>query len=178
MRRFCLPALLLTLVLLFPSCGRDVPLPAASAVLASMLAAMEDTAQPLPDGITRLTAADPSSPAYLTETFLAALYGPSARGLLEAEENQSPAVSDVALFLSMTAYPCELAVFLCADSDTARAVARMCRSRVDTVARGYGETPWAQEAANGRVTVCGNYVLLALCEDPEATLDSAIRSLP
>ena len=178
MRRLCLPILLLTLVLLLPACGRDTPPPSASVVLTSMLTAMEDTAQPTPDGITRLTAADPSSPTYLTETFLAALYGPAARGLLEAEENQPPAVSDVALFLSMTAYPCELAVFLCADSDTARAVAGLCQSRVDTIARGYRETPWAQEAANGRVTVCGNYVLLALCEDPETVLNRAIRTLP
>ncbi|MBQ4111179.1 MAG: hypothetical protein IJD38_00115 [Clostridia bacterium] len=186
MRRFLpsVAATALAVVLLFlailplSSCGREAPPPAASEVLAVMLEAMEDTAQLTPDGVIRLTAAPSDSPDCLTGTFLAALYGPSAHGLLGEGGEQTPAVMDVALFLSMTAYPCELAVFLCADGDTARAVAMLCQSRLDTVARGHKESPWAALAAGGRVAIRGNYVLLALCEDPEPPLTRAIGLLP
>ena len=40
-------------VLIFPSCGRrETPPPSAMEVLTAMQAAMTDTAQPLPDGLT------------------------------------------------------------------------------------------------------------------------------
>ena len=176
--RFLVPVLILSLLL--SACGTSDPPPTSSAVLAVMLSAMEDTAQPLPDGIIRISSAPADSPECLTETLLTALYGPAAHGLMGGGggEGQHPPVMDVALFLSMTSYPCELAVFLCADSDTAQSVAVLCRGRLDTVARGYKDTPWADAAAVGRVAIRGSYVLLALCEDPEATLNSATRALP
>ena len=168
-------ALIFTVILslLLTSCGTGAPPPAASDILTAMLAAMEDTAQTLPDGVIRLTAAPVGSPDRLTETFFSALYGEAARGLLGDGTVQSPPVQDAALFLSVSPYPCELGVFRCADEDTARAVATLCRGRLDTLSRGYEDSEWAEVAAGGRVTVSGRYVLLAICEDPAPVLDKA-----
>jgi hypothetical protein len=138
-----------------------------------MLTAMEDTAQPLPDGVIRLSSAAADSPNALTATFLSALYGEAARGLLGDGATQSPPVQDAALYLSVSPYPCELGVFRCVDEDTARAVAALCRGRLDTLSMGYADSEWAESAAGGRVTVAGRYVLLALCEDPAPVLDKA-----
>ena len=113
--RLCLLYVLLAALLLGASCGRPLPPPPAAAVLSVMLSAMGETAQTLPDGILRLTAASPDSPDRLTEVFLSALYGEAVRGMLGEDTAQSPPVTDAALFLSLSPYPCELGVFRCAD---------------------------------------------------------------
>ena len=61
-------ALLLSAVLLLSACGTSAPPPAASEVLTAMLTAVTDTAQPLPDGVIRLSSAPADSPDCLTET--------------------------------------------------------------------------------------------------------------
>ena len=176
MRPRCLLALLLSAALLFlPACGKSDPPPAASEVLTAMLTAMEDTAQPLPDGITRLTAAPTESPHRLTETFLSALYGEAARGLLDGDSTDSPPVQDAALYLSVSPYPFELGVIRCADGDTARTVAALCRGRLDTLARGFTASEWEEMASSGRVAAEGNWVFLVLCEDPSPILEAARR---
>ncbi len=177
MRRLPLLLLLLTAVLLLSACGKESPPPPAAEVLSVMLAAMEETTQPLPDGVTRLTAADPATPECLTETFFAALYGEAAKGLLGGDATASPPITDAALFLSLAPYPCELAVFRCADGSAARTVAGLCRGRLDTLARGYAGSEWASVTAGGQVAVEGNYVLLILCEDPKPLAEAARRAL-
>ena len=168
-------ALVIAVVLLLSSCGGDAPPPSASEVLAVMLEAAETSTQPLPDGVIRLTSAPPSSPNHLTEAFLSALYGEMARGLLSAEENQSPLVQDAALCLSVSPYPWELGVFRCADGDTAREVAVLCRGRLDTLRRGFVGGKYEAAASGGRVVVEGNWVLMVLCEDPAPLLEAARR---
>ena len=169
--------LLLILSLLLSACGTSGPPPAASEVLTAMLTAMEDTAQPLPDGIIRLTAAPVDSPHRLTETFLSALYGEAARGLLDGDSTDSPPVQDAALYLSVAPYPCELGVFRCADGDTARTVAALCRGRLDTLARGFAGSEWGEVVSSGRVAAEGNWVFLVLCEDPAPILEAARRAV-
>lgn len=175
MRRSRLLALLLTALLLLPACGRDTPPPPAAEVLSAMLLAMEDTVQPLPDGVTRLTAAPADSPERLTETFFSALYGEAARGLLGEGSTESPPITDAALFLALSPYPCELAVFRLSDESAAATVAGLCRGRLDTLARGYAGSEWEALAAGGAVALEGSYVLLALCEDPKPVLEAARR---
>ena len=189
----------LILSLLLAACGTSDPPPAASEVLTAMLAAVTDTAQPLPDGVIRLSSAPVDSPDYLTETFLsalygeaargllgedsthsrpvqdAALYGEAARGLLGEDSAHSRPVQDAALYLSVSPYPFELGVFRCADGDTAGEVAALCRGRLDTLARGFAESEWREAAAGGRVAVEGNWVLLVLCEDPVPVTEAARR---
>ena len=139
-RLYCL---VLILILLLPACGTGEPPPDASEVLTAMLGALESTAQPLPDGVIRLTAASKDSPDCLTATFFSALYGEAARELLESEGDRGALVASAALYLSMAPYPCELGVFYCADETTARSVAALCRGRLDTLARGFvGSGVW------------------------------------
>ena len=174
--RFLVPVLILSLLL--AACGTSDPPPAASEVLTAMLAAVTDTAQPLPDGVIRLSSAPADSPDALTETFLSALYGEAARGLLGEDSTHSRPVQDAALYLSVSPYPCELGVFRCVDEDTARAVAALCRGRLDTLARGFRGSAYEATASGGRVTVEGNWVLLVLCEDPIPVSEAARRLLP
>jgi hypothetical protein len=168
-------ALILVLASLLTACGKSPP-PSAVEVLAAMISEMERTAQPLPDGVTYHRAAPPDSPAYLTDSLLSALYGEAARGLLE-EEDGFAAIGDGAVYLSLSAYPCELAVFRCADPATAATVLRLCRERMDTVARGYVGGEWEALAGRGQAEIAGGYVLLAIAEDPAAVLAAARRFL-
>ena len=164
-------------VLLLSSCGGATPPPSASAVLTAMLTAAETTAQPLPDGVIRLTAAPSDSPSRLTETFFSALYGEAARGLLSEGETQGPLVQDAALYLSVAPYPCELGVFRCADGRGAAELADLCRGRLDTLSRGFAGGEYEEAATRGRVAVVGNWVFLVLCEDPSPLLEAARRAV-
>ena len=179
MRRLCLSVLLLS-VLFLTACGTETPPPPAAEVLTAMLTAMEDTAQTLPDGVLRLTAAPSDSPEGLSDTFFSALYGEAARGLLTAEDEEGGyrAVNDAALFLSVSPYPCELAVFRCSDTRAAATVAGICRGRLDTLTRGFAGSEWENTAAGGQITVEGCFVLMAVTEDPAAVLEAARRCLP
>ena len=168
--------MLLFLLLLFSGCSpRHAPPPSAVSVLEAMQTAMVDTAQTLPDGIIRHRAVPMEDPAYLTDTFLSALYGEAARGLLDGDEHEGGAVGDAALFLSVMPYPCELAVFRCSDVRTASAVATICRGRLDTVAGGYDDSEWAAVAGNGAVTAEGCFVFLVIAEDPRRVIERAVR---
>ena len=168
---------LVSAALLFSSCGERTPPPPAADLLSVMLSAAEETVQQLPDGVTRLTAADPASPDRLTETFFSALYGEAAGGLLGGDSAQGPPITDGALFLSIAPYPCELAVFCCSDGETARTVAALCRRRLDDLERGFRGSEWEETAAGGRVAMEGNYVLMVLCEDPTPLLEAAARRI-
>ncbi len=182
MRRMYPSVLILTLaaVLLFSSCGRETPPPSAAEVLTAMESAMDATAQTRPEGAVYDRSLPPDAPAYLSDTFFSALYGEAARGLLMAEDGEGTyrAVGDAALFLSVSLYPCELAVFRCSDTRAAATVAGLCRARLDTVARGYAKSEWAEIAQRGQVAVEGCFVLLAVTEDPAAVLEAARRCLP
>ena len=171
--------LLIPLLLLTACTPRAVPPPSALAVLEAMQAAMTDTAQTLPDGLIyhRGTPADGETPGvfHLTDTFLSALYGEAARGLLDGDGTEAGVLGDAAIFLSVAPYPCELAVFRCSDVRTAAAVASLCRGRLDTVAKGYAHGEWAEVAGRGAVTVEGCFVLMAMAEDPAAVLRRAAR---
>lgn len=170
---FQILALVMVVSLLFTACGETTPPPAASEILSSMLTVMTETAQPLPDGMIRLTAAPDDSPNGLTATLFSALYGEAARGLLRNETTTSPPVQDAALFLSVAPYPCELGVFRCTDESTAQEVAALCRGRLDTLSRGFSGSEYESIASGGRVVVAGNWVFLALCEDPGIVLEVA-----
>ena len=168
-------AFVITVMLLLSSCGRATPPPSASEVLSAMLRTVTDTAQPLPDGVIRLSAAPADSPNRLNETFFSALYGEAARGLLAGEGTSGPAVQDAAIFLSVAPYPCELGAFRCTAGNTARELAALCRGRLDTLSRGFSGGEYGSVASGGRVAVAGNWVFLALCEDPGAVLEVARR---
>jgi hypothetical protein len=176
MHRFVLLTLLLSLLLC--ACGPESPPPSAAYLLGVMQTAMSDTAQPLPDGLTYVRTLPAEDPSYLTDPLFSALYGEAARGLLaETDAAGVPAVGDVALFLSVAPYPCELAVFRCSDIRTAATVEALCRGRLDTVARGFAGSEWASVANRGQVAAEGCYVFLVISEDPAAVLARARDAL-
>jgi hypothetical protein len=173
----------LILLLFLTACTRrETPPPSALTVLEAMQAAMTDTAQTLPDGLIyhRGTPADGETPgvSHLTDTFLSALYGEAARGLLDGDGTGTAALGEAAIFLSVAPYPCELAVFRCSDLRSASTVAGLCYGRLDTVARGYRGSEWEAVAQKGKVSVDGCYVLLAVAEDPDEILARVKRLLP
>lgn len=171
--------LLLTLVLLLPSCaGQNSPPPTAEAVLSAMATTMTRTAQPLPDGLLYSRAVAANAPQYLTEAFFTALYGRAAEGLLGAPDAQgaAPPVGDAAMLLSVAPYPCELAVFRCSDTDAVPTVVSLCRGRLDTVSRGFAGSEW-ESAAKGLVVTEGCFVLLVIAEDPQAVVEGARAAL-
>ena len=168
-------ALVTAVTFLLSSCGNAAPPLPASEILTAMLGAAETTAQPLPDGVIRLTAVPLDSPSLLTETLFSALYGEAARGLLSEGDGQGPSVQDAALYLSAAPYPCELGVFRCADGGGAEELASLCRGRLDTLSRGFAGGEYEEAARGGRVVVEGNWVFLVLCEDPAPLLDAARR---
>lgn len=176
-------ACMLLIPLFLSSCaGGEAPPPSAETVLTAMQTAMSETAQTLPDGLVYTRGADKEAPSYLTDTLFSALYGEAARGLFQPasdREGQAAApIGDAALFLSISPYPCELAVFRCSDLRSAATVAGLCRGRLDAVARGYRGSEWEAVAQGGKVAVEGCYVLLAVAEDPDAVLAGARRLLP
>lgn len=183
MRRLRFLVMILIFSLLLPSCaGGNTPPPSAMDILTAMQSAMTDTAQTLPDGLTYTRAAHPASPSYLTDTLFSALYGEAARGLFQPDTATDgepvPPIGDAALFLSISPYPCELAVFRCSDLRSASTVAGLCYGRLDTVARGYQGSEWEAVAQKGKVSVDGCYVLLAVAEDPDEILARVKRLLP
>ncbi len=198
-----LPAAVLCAVLLlaFTACGLENPPPAAGEVLTAMMTALADAAAPLPAGQIFLrpettigeaadrgegstadaaTATEPGT-APLTDPLLSALFGPSVLPLLEETvgpdgQAGAPPVGDVAIYLSLTAHPGELAVFRCSDRTAAMAAAKLCRARLDTIRRAWRGTAYEAITEAATVTLEGNYVLLLVTEDPAAA-GKACRAL-
>ena len=88
-----------------------------------------------------------------------------------------PMIEDAAFFSSYT-HACEFAVFLCKSTKGAQAVSRLCLQRLNTLKlywEGVEETDTPLQ--NAGVTVRGSWVILYLCEDPEAAL-RAFRRTP
>ena len=172
-RPYCLLPLLLCLLL--TACRASLPPPGAAELLSIMQTAMTDTAQLLPEGLIYTRAAPEGTPGHLSDTLLSALYGEAARGILDTAEGGG--VEDVALFLSVSSYPCELAVFRCTDTRTAADVAALCRGRLDLVERGFAGSPWQAVAAGGRVSVEGCFVFLVIAEDAARVTERAAEAV-
>ena len=164
--------LCLMILAICTACSSSPP-PPASLVLTAMQEAMIESGQPIPDGVVRLTASSAESPDHLTEVFFSALYGEAARSLLNGDES-TPPVGDAAMFLSLAAYPCELAVFRTSDVRTAKTVERLCRERLDLLVQGYRESPWAEIPTRGIVRTKGCFVILVVAEDPLPIVRAAL----
>lgn len=146
------------------------PTPAAT-VLAAMLSAV---GAGWPQGGTYALTAPSASREALSPTLLSALYGEAARRWLTGDD---PPVCDVAIFLSHTLHPAELAVFRCSDGEATGAVAAVCRARLDTVARHWDGEDYTAWMTGATVTVKGNYVLVAVADDPTPLLRAAVAAI-
>ncbi len=160
-RRFlsALAVMLLVAVTLPLAACTATPPPETAADRLETLLAERRAVGPLPRGMTYHRHADPASRAYLDEDLFSALFGEAARGLLSPVPDVTgtstgvPPVNDVALYLSATAAPGELAVLRCSDRRTAETVAKLCAARLDTLRR-------AHPTAIGEVRMEGMMVLL------------------
>ena len=83
---------------------------------------------------------------------------------------------DMALFLSTSDHPCELAVFLCDSPDTASDTARILCQRLDVIRTAKAKTEHSAMLDAATVTVIGNYVLLVISSDTDNSIKIA-RSL-
>ena len=150
------------------ACGRAEPPRAAAEVLSSLLAAMQKTAQVIPEGKVYDRSRSEDEAGYLSDTLVAALYGRAMADLMRptAESGGAAPVSDAAMFLSMTEHPCELAVFRCSDARAAATAAKLCRARLEVIRNARADTEWAAVTERAVVTVEGSYVYLIVAEDP------------
>ena len=124
-----------------------------------MLLALIDSEIGLPAGKIYDLNAPEGNPEYLDERVIASLFGngsppPMRSGWL-----------DMALFMSTSDHPCELAVFLCDSPDTASDTARLLCQRLDIIRTVKAKSEYSQMLDSASVTVMGNYVLLAISSD-------------
>ena len=180
MKHTRLPALLLVLTLLLPPLSgcSSAPPPDAREVLTAMTAA----AGTLPAGRVYDRRAAPEGKGYLSDTLFSALYGPAARGWLgsdeaDADDGGTAMIPDAAVFLSEIPHPGELAVLVCADSDSALSAAGLCRLRLDTLMNTWKDSEYAVWTDRAAVTVVDCCVLMAVVPDPDAVFAAARRAL-
>lgn len=160
MRRIITLILALMLLLAAVSCGKSTPpIPCREILLA-----MADAEPSLPAGrFYSLSAAEGES-EYLSDSLLRALYG---------EHGAVEGWLDCALYLSVSERPCELAVILCRDHDTASDTARLFGARLGAIRITVTDPDYGRIVTDAKVTVLGNYVLFLVSSDSEAVLQAA-----
>ncbi len=195
MRLSTLAALLLLMTSCVSACAPSAPPPDCRTVLQSMLAVAEDA----PAGQVYSRDADPAGRGYLSGTLFAALYGPAGRGWLGEDEtvglpdtapsaqDSLPSVEtaagetgasaqalirDGAVYLSTVRHPFEVAVFRCADLDSALSVAALCQARLELLRTAWRDSEYTDFVKRAEVTVSGCYVLVAVTNDPDPLLEA------
>ena len=159
---------LLTLCLLFSlpvGCARRTP------DTADVLDAMCASQPTLPAGQVYLHTATLGDAGYADEELLAALFGEGALPI------ELASVNAYAFRLCSFAEPHEFAVFLCVSTQDAYAVAEMCIRRTDRIRYLCRGTEYEDIADNAQVSVCGKYVLLAVCEDALTAIEAGRRAV-
>lgn len=166
-RRFKAILLLSLLLCHLLSCSAHPP--TARAVLGAMC--RSESALPAGEIYVRLAPQD--GEAYLSDEMLSVIFG---NGSLPPE---AELIADAALYLSYTRH-CEMAALLCKSTDGTDAIATMCLRRLDSLKSywiGEESAENSMDFDQARVTVCGRWVIMTLCSDPEAALRAARRTL-
>lgn len=152
-------------VLAFLLCGCT-----AAASTEDILTAMCDSQAFLPAGqICRMEALSKEAQQDEAE-LLAVLYG---GGELPAE---FAVINSFGIRLSSFAEPYEIAVFRCVSARDAYDVAQMCLRRIERLRVSCRETEYAPLADSARVSLCGKYVLMAICDDPLSAIEAGRRT--
>ncbi len=167
-RRYPLLSILcFLLVLALVSCSPS------SASPRSVLGAMRRAEVGLPAGQIYVRLAPQDGEAYLSDELLSVIFG---NGSLPPEIEL---IADAALYLSYTQQR-EMAVFRCKSTDGTDAIAAMCLRRLDSLKSYWtdeGKSDVGIDFSSARVTICGKWVILTLCADPDAVLRAARRAL-
>ena len=126
-----------------------------------ILSAMLECEIGLPAGKIYCATAPFGSEEYLSDSTLASIIG----------NGKIPEVCkswlDCAFFLAIKDHPCELAVIYCQNRDAAIDTAKLLTARLASSKLLKGDSSYFE---NAKVTVIGNYALLIVSSDPDATL--------
>lgn len=133
----------------------------------SVLLAMTKSEIALPAGRYYFSKAEEGSDEYLPDTLIVSLLG----------NGSMPPVSegwlDCALFLSLNKHPCEFAVILCRDSDTAKDTAKLLTLRLDVLRHEKKNDQYADLLDNATVTVIENYAIMTVSTDSKNAIREA-----
>ena len=126
-----------------------------------ILSAMLECEVALPAGKIYCATAPFGSEEYLSDSTLSSIIG----------NGKMPEICkswlDCAFFLAIKDHPCELAVIYCQNRDAAMDTAKLLTSRLASSKLLKDESSYFE---NAKVTVIGNYALLIVSSDPDATL--------
>lgn len=107
-------------------------------------------------------------------TLVSALYGEGSRRWFDADGETLATVDEVAMFLPCAMHPMEIAVFRCPDATRgARDVAAACRARLSVIENAWADTEYASWIEAATVSVEGQFVILAVYDDPDVILQAA-----
>ena len=135
-----------------------------------VLAHMMDGEINVPAGKIYSSKAESGSDEFLPDSLTSALFGNGSMPKITA------GWLDCALFLSLNEHPCELAVVYCQDRDTALDTAKLLNIRIDEVKKQKGEQ-YAQMLDSAKVTVIGNYAVMAISTDSENAISKAKKAI-
>ena len=103
--------------------------------------------------------------SHLSDDTLITLFGATA------VSEEMTAVESYCIYLASRNGPVEIAFFQCYGASGAHTVSRMLLRRADLLA------PYLPDGTSAQVAVLGRYVILAVCEDPDAAIAAARRAL-
>ena len=155
----------LCLALLFSACGRSKTSPE------EVLNAMCRSQALLPAGQLYVLSAPSDDAGHPDDGWLFAMFG-------KEEFCTALALVEDAAFFSSYTHACEFAVFLCKSAKGTSAVSQLCLQRLNTL-KLYWEGVESNDTSlqNAGVTLRGRWVILYLCEDPDAALRGFRRTL-
>ncbi len=108
---------------------------------------------------------------YLSDSLISSLFG----------NGSYPTIADDwldgALYLSLGNHPCEFAVFLCRNRDTAEDTARLLSSRLSAIRITKTDPQYSKILENASVTVIGNYAILIISTDTKTALSTAKKAI-
>lgn len=149
--------LLLIPIFLFISCSKT--LPSSEYILNELIGAEKNR----PDGKIHLSNAAEGDISYTSPELLASVYG---------ENGDIPEICsqwvEFAFFLSSAPHPCEFAVILCRDADSASDTSKLLCRRLDTLKNAWKDTKYSSYTDLGIVVVKENFCALIISSDAEA----------
>lgn len=133
----------------------------------------------IPDGQCRYSQADTLTKAYLSPELVSGLYGATARQWIGQEG--TTLLTDMSIYLSNRQHPFEIAVLRCKDTDDIHghingefgSVLGTCQYRLMSIQNAWQDTEYQTYTTQGVVTWVGEYVLLLVCDDPQAAKKAA-----
>lgn len=158
--------LLMILIFILPSCSSHETTDCRIVLERLMTAEIG-----LPAGKVYCMAAQRGDDEYLPQNLINSLYGGGSRPVM------ADGWIDLAVYLSTTPHPCELAVFLCDKEETARDTATMLCSRIDAIRTSKSSQEYSPLLDSATVTVIRNYVLLVVSSDVEGAITEAAKAI-